>query len=51
MYKPELEQKLLSGIVNKIGDPERKVAANVSHLLSLLGTTLIRPITVFTPTR
>lgn len=35
--KPELEQKLLSGLVNKLGDPDRKVAANVTHLLSLLG--------------
>ena len=35
--KPEQEQKLLSGLVNKLGDPERKVAANVAHLLTLLG--------------
>ena len=37
IHKPEQEQKLLSGLVNKLGDPERKVAANTAHLLSLLG--------------
>ena len=35
--KPEQEQRLLSGLVNKLGDPERKIAANVAHLLALLG--------------
>ncbi|KAF6023445.1 CEBPZ [Bugula neritina] len=34
--KPEQEQKLLPGLVNKLGDPERKIAANVAHLLSCL---------------
>ena len=35
--KPEQEQRLLSGRVNKLGDPDRKIAASVSHLLTLLG--------------
>ncbi|XP_067944317.1 CCAAT/enhancer-binding protein zeta-like isoform X2 [Watersipora subatra] len=35
-HKPEQEQKLLAGLINKLGDPERKVAANTAHLLGLL---------------
>jgi len=34
--KPELEQQLLSLLVNKLGDPERKVASNSAHLLNTL---------------
>ncbi|KAL2652822.1 hypothetical protein R1flu_020950 [Riccia fluitans] len=37
--KPEQERRLLSTIVNKLGDPERKVASNASYLLSCLLTT------------
>ena len=29
--KPEGEAKLLSGLVNKLGDPDRKLASKVSH--------------------
>lgn len=31
--KPEQEQELLSALVNKLGDPQRKVASKASHLL------------------
>lgn len=34
--KPEQEQQLLSILVNKLGDPERKVASNSAHLLNAL---------------
>ena len=34
--KPEQEQQLLSILVNKLGDPERKVASNSAHLLNSL---------------
>eukprot|EP00171_Calliarthron_tuberculosum_P015655 IDg15655t1 len=34
--KPENEKKLLSMLVNKLGDPERKVASNASYYLRLL---------------
>ncbi|KAH9540177.1 hypothetical protein CY35_15G097300 [Sphagnum magellanicum] len=34
--KPEQERRLLSALVNKLGDPERKVASNASYLLSSL---------------
>lgn len=34
--KPECEDKLLSLIVNKLGDPENKIASNSTYLLSLL---------------
>ncbi|XP_024383278.1 protein SLOW WALKER 2 [Physcomitrium patens] len=37
--KPEQERRLLSALVNKLGDPERKVASNASYLLSCLLTT------------
>ncbi|KAG0631987.1 hypothetical protein M758_1G296500 [Ceratodon purpureus] len=36
--KPEQERRLLSTLVNKLGDPERKVASNASYLLSCLLT-------------
>lgn len=36
--KPEQERKLLSTLVNKLGDPERKVASNAGYLLSRLLT-------------
>lgn len=36
--KPEQERKLLSTLVNKLGDPERKVASNAGYLLSCLLT-------------
>jgi ribosome biogenesis protein MAK21 len=36
--KPEQERRLLSALVNKLGDPERKVASNASYLLSSLLT-------------
>eukprot|EP00794_Sanderia_malayensis_P020332 gene20332-22332_t len=36
--KPELEQKLLTLIVNKLGDPYRKVASRAIYLLSQLVT-------------
>lgn len=34
--KPEQERKLLSMLVNKLGDPERKVASNAGYHLSCL---------------
>ncbi|GLJ10892.1 hypothetical protein SUGI_0137430 [Cryptomeria japonica] len=34
--KPEQERKLLSSLVNKLGDPERKVASNAGYHLSCL---------------
>lgn len=34
--KPEQEQQLLALLVNKLGDPERKVASNSAHLLNAL---------------
>ncbi|XP_014674207.1 PREDICTED: CCAAT/enhancer-binding protein zeta-like [Priapulus caudatus] len=34
--KPEQEKELLSILVNKLGDPDRKVAANCCHLLGQL---------------
>ncbi|KAI9104557.1 CBF/Mak21 family-domain-containing protein [Phlyctochytrium arcticum] len=34
--KPEQEQNLLALLVNKLGDQERKLASNASHLLSKL---------------
>jgi len=34
--RPEQEKKLLSMLVNKLGDPDYKIAANASHLLSQL---------------
>lgn len=34
--KPENEKRLLSMLVNKLGDPERKVASNASYYLRLL---------------
>lgn len=36
--KPEQERKLLSALVNKLGDPERKVASNAGYYLSCLLT-------------
>ncbi|CAM6129014.1 unnamed protein product [Calypogeia fissa] len=36
--KPEQERRLLSTLVNKLGDPERKMASNASYLLSGLLT-------------
>ena len=45
--KPEQEQRLLSGLVNKLGDPERKIAANVAHLLALLGEQQVMVYIVF----
>jgi ribosome biogenesis protein MAK21 len=36
--KPELESKLLMLIVNKLGDPSRKVASRASYVLQLLLT-------------
>jgi len=36
--KPEQERKLLSMLVNKLGDPERKVASNAGYHLSCLLT-------------
>ncbi|KAG6543422.1 hypothetical protein Mapa_015092 [Marchantia paleacea] len=36
--KPEQERRLLSTLVNKLGDPERKVASNACYLLSSLLT-------------
>ena len=35
--KPEQEQKLLTAIINKLGDPTRKVASRVCYLLGQLG--------------
>ena len=35
--KPEQEQKLLTAISNKLGDPNRKVASRASYLLGQLG--------------
>lgn len=37
--KPEQERRLLSALVNKLGDPERKVASNAGYFLSCLLTT------------
>ena len=34
--KPELERKLLPALVNKLGDPEKKVASRLTHLLNSL---------------
>ncbi|XP_024524800.1 CCAAT/enhancer-binding protein zeta [Selaginella moellendorffii] len=34
--KPEQEKKLLSAVVNKLGDPERKAASNAGYFLSCL---------------
>jgi hypothetical protein len=34
--KPELEQMILTSVINKLGDPERKVASQVVHLLKQL---------------
>eukprot|EP00887_Chlorella_sp_A99_P005084 scaffold25.g5084.t1 len=34
--KPEGEQRLLSALVNKLGDPDRKLASKVGHLLGRL---------------
>lgn len=34
--KPEGEAKLLGGLVNKLGDPERKMASTAGFLLSQL---------------
>lgn len=34
--KPEQEQQLLAILVNKLGDPERKIASNSAHLLNAL---------------
>lgn len=34
--RPEQEKKLLSILINKLGDPDYKIAANASHLLSKL---------------
>ena len=31
--KPEQEKRLLSGLVNKLGDPDRKIGANVVFML------------------
>lgn len=36
--KPEQEQRLLSALVNKLGDPDRKLASKVGFLLSRLLT-------------
>jgi len=35
--KPEGEKQLLTTLINKVGDPHYKIAANVSHLLNKLG--------------
>jgi ribosome biogenesis protein MAK21 len=34
--KPELERRLLSSLVNKLGDPDRKAASRLAHLLGQL---------------
>jgi ribosome biogenesis protein MAK21 len=34
--KPEMEQQLLALLVNKLGDPEKKIASNSAHLLNIL---------------
>lgn len=39
--RPELERTLLPALVNKLGDPERKVASRLTHLLGQL--TLAHP--------
>lgn len=36
--KPEQEKRLLSALVNKLGDPDYKTAAHCSHLLTKLGS-------------
>ncbi|KAI5063062.1 hypothetical protein GOP47_0021609 [Adiantum capillus-veneris] len=36
--KPEQERRLLSALVNKLGDPERKIASNAGYYLSCLLT-------------
>ena len=39
--RPELERFLLSCLVNKLGDPDKKVGSRVAHLLGQL--TLAHP--------
>ena len=39
--KPEQEQRLLTAIVNKLGDPNRKVASRASYLLGQLGLLML----------
>ena len=34
--KPECEARLLNGLVNKLGDPDRKIASKASYMLSML---------------
>lgn len=34
--RPELEHSLLPALVNKLGDPDKKVASRVTHLLGQL---------------
>jgi len=36
MERPEQEERLLELIINKMGDPERKIASSASHLLTIL---------------
>jgi ribosome biogenesis protein MAK21 len=52
--KPELEVKLLTILVNKLGDPNRKVASKSGYLLSclltqhpLMGTVVVREVESF----
>ena len=33
---PELERRLLASLVNKLGDPEKKAASRLAHLLGQL---------------
>ncbi len=46
--KAEAEAKLLSGLVNKLGDPSRKVASKAGYLLSqlLLQHPAMKPVVV-----
>eukprot|EP00955_Chlamydomonas_euryale_P012320 132407-Chlamydomonas_euryale.AAC.1 len=46
--KPEAEAQLLSGLVNKLGDPSRKVASKAGFLLSqlLLQHPAMKPVVV-----
>jgi ribosome biogenesis protein MAK21 len=46
--KPEGEARLLAGLVNKLGDPSRKLASKAAYLLSqLLGEhPVMKPVVV-----
>lgn len=46
--KPEQEARLLAALVNKLGDPARKVASNAAYLLSqlLLQHPAMKPVVV-----